>query len=231
MFKKITSTIRDIGYFPTFTYALDRLLKGITGNRAHLNLCRFMAQPVPQKRLLPEGRKKPVTVRPVEANDLDDTELPLTRELLNERKNKGIMCLGAYEGERLVGFHCFSFGSHDDEMYRARFDVGPEGKAVWDFDIFILPSHRGGITFAYLWDGVFDYLRERNICWLTSYISATNSTSLKSHLRMGSVELGSAIFFRLGSLQIIFSTRSPYFHISLASFAKPTFSLDAPEAG
>lgn len=229
MFRKIRSTIREIGYFPTITYAIDRLIKGVAGNRAHFNLCHFVAQPVPTKRLLPEGAKKPITVRPIEFSDLNNAELPLTRDLLDERKNNGVMCLGAFDGGNLVGFHCFSFGAHDDEMYRARFKVGPEGRAVWDFDIFILPSYRGGITFVYLWDGVFDFLRERDICWLTSYISATNTTSLKSHLRMGSVKLGSAIFLRLSGLQVIWSTRPPYFHISLAKFTKPTFSLNAPE--
>ena len=114
-------------------------------------------------------------------------------------------------------------------MYRARFDVGPDGKAVWDFDIFILPSRRGGLAFAFLWDGVFDYLRERNIRWLTSYIASTNTASLKSHLRMGSLKLGSAIFFRLGPVQLVISTRAPHLHVSLADTAKPAFRLNAPE--
>ncbi len=230
MIKKINAVINDIGFFPTLVYALDRFLKLIFRNSAEINLCHFITQPVPHKRLLPLGLAQSITVRPVEPNDLGDADLPLTSELLQDRKNKGVVCLGVYDGGRLLGFHCFSFRSHDDEMYRARFNVGPDGKAVWDFDIFILTTHRCGLTFAHLWDGVFDYLRERDIAWLTSYISATNSTSLKSHLRMGSVKLGSAIFLRLGMLQMIFSTRSPYLHVSLADNVKPSFRLNAPEA-
>ena len=231
MLRKIRSLFGEIGIVPALVYGSDRLLRRLTGGRAQIHLCYFMTQPVPEKALLPPGIAKAVTVAPIRAADLRDTELPLSPELLRSRLERGVVCLGAYKDGRLIGFHCINFGTHDDELYRARFEPRPAGKAVWDFDIFILPSHRGGLSFAFLWDGVFDFLRSRDVRWLTSYIAATNVTSLRSHLRMGSVKLGSVVFLRIGALQTVFSDRKPYVHVSLADSGRALFRIDAPETG
>ena len=231
MIRKVRSLFAEIGTLPAIVYGIDRVLQVVTRGYAKIHLCYFMTQPVPEKGLLPAGLRNSITVAPIRSSDLDGTGLPLTPDLLQSRLDRGVVCLGAYKDDRLIGFHCLSFESHDDEMYRARFEVGPSGKAVWDFDIFILPSHRGGLGFAFLWDGVFDFLRGRNIRWLTSYIAATNVPSLRSHLRMGAIRLGSVIFLRIGPLQLIFSNRSPYLHISFADSGRPAFRLDASEPG
>lgn len=229
MLRKIRSLFAEIGILPALVYGADRILLRMTGGRVKLHLCYFMTQPVPEKGLLPARMPRAVSVAPIRPDDLGDGELPLTPELLRSRLDRGVVCLGAYKNERLIGFHCLSFGSHDDEQYRARFQPGPAGRAVWDFDIYILPSQRGGLSFAFLWDGVFDFLRSRDIRWLTSYIAATNVASLKSHLRMGAIKLGSVIFLRIGSLQLVFSDCPPYVHASFADSARPAFRLEAPE--
>jgi hypothetical protein len=230
MIRKIRSLVVEIGLLPALVYGTDRVLLRLTRGHAQIHLCYFMTQPVPDKRLLPAGMRNAITVAPIRPGDLDNTELPLTQDLLQARLERGVVCLGAYKDGRLIGFHCLSFERHDDELYRARFEVGPKGRAVWDFDIFILPTHRGGLSFAFLWDGVFEFLRSRDIRWLTSYIAATNVPSLKSHLRMGSIRLGSVIFLRVGRLQLMLSDRAPYLHASFAETGRPAFRLDAPEA-
>ncbi len=231
MLDKIKSLVADIGITPAAVYSINRLFNLLTRGGMKIELYYFITQPVLNKRLIPERLRGSIDVRSVQAIDLKELEIPLTVELLENRNKKGIICLGIYENDSLMGYHCFSFGTHDDELYRARFDVGPTGEAVWDFDIFILPEYRGGLGFAILWDGVFEYLRDRKINWLTSYIAATNKASLRSHLRMGSFALGKVIFIQVWMLQIVFSTRFPRFHASFTDLRKPIFYLAPPSTG
>lgn len=230
MLDKIRSLVADIGVMPAAVYSINRLFGMLTKGGMKIELCYFITQPVLNERLIPERLRGTFDVRPVRARDLKGLEIPLTIDLLENRNKKGIVCLGIYEQDSLIGYHCFSFGTHDDELYRVRFDVGPKGEAVWDFDIFILPEFRGGLGFAILWDGVFEYLRDRKINWLTSYIAATNTASLRSHNRMGSFALGKVIFIQAWMLQIVFSTRFPRFHASLTDLRKPKFYLAPPSS-
>ena len=85
-----------------------------------------------------------------------------------------------------------STGPYDEDEVRARFDPRPQGRAAWDYDIFIVPEERGGLLFVRLWDAAYELLRARGYLWSLSRISSFNlaSTSLTSENGRPSRRLG-----------------------------------------
>lgn len=224
---KLKRLIADLGWLDASIYALDRCGSAFTGA---IGITRYIlvAQPVPEKPLLPSGRGESLTVRPLSSSDDLGNETPLSPSVLASRERRGSICVGAFDGHRLIGFACAALGPHDDELVLARFTPLPHAKAAWDYDFYIAPRYRLGFAFPRIWDEMFTLLRDRGIAWTTSYITAYNITSLKSHLRLGAVPVGGFVVVKLGRSQAILQRRRPFARLATPSRARPEITVAVP---
>lgn len=134
----------------------------------------------------------------------------------------GAKCLVAFKDGKFIGFLWLLLGPYQEDEVRARFILLPENKTAWDFDVFIVPEYRFGLAFTCLWDEVNNLLLNNDIHWSCSRIAATNSMSLRLHLRQNAECLGSAYFLcSTGWLASLF----PYFHLSFYENSYPEFYL------
>ena len=226
-FEKLMRLGETLGWVDTLFYGLNRCCQAAGG---WLGITRYilLAQPVHQQPLLPSNRARAITVRPLQFTDDLGNETTLTRELLATRADRGSICFGAFEGDRLVGCANVAFVTHDDEFLHARFILLPKDRAAWDYDFFVAPRHRLGVVYAKLWEGVFQFLRKRGIEWSLSYVASYNARSLMSHARMGALEIGSFVIVKLGRRQAIIQTSKPFFQIADGSRRRADIPVMAP---
>ncbi|MEP6879125.1 MAG: hypothetical protein ABI865_09770 [Nitrosospira sp.] len=176
--------------------------------------------------LLPPGRGKKTEIRLIHEQDEIIHQFPRPATAIQERFAQGAKCLAAFNKEQFIGFLWLLLGSYQEDEVRARYTPLPADQAAWDFDVYVAPDSRFGLTFPRLWDEANRFLRENNILWSCSRISAFNTDSLGAHARLGTLSLGSAIFFYVGRWQITLASISPYFHFSSHSGSFPEFHLN-----
>jgi hypothetical protein len=85
---------------------------------------------------------------------------------------------------------------------------------VFDFDVYIFPEHRLGRGFAALWHGAGVYLRARGIDMTFSRLTRFNLQSQRAHAHLGNRKIASAVFLKLGTVELMFATNTPFLHVS-----------------
>jgi hypothetical protein len=186
----------------------------------------LVAQPVAKTALLAQGRGKKIEVRLIHEQDEIIQQFPRPAAAIQARFEQGAKCLVATKDGRFVGFLWLLMGGYQEDEVRARYVPLPANRSAWDFDVYVAPDFRLGLTFLRLWDQANRVLCENNIFWSCSRVSAFNVGSLAAHARLGTVFLGSAIFFCVGGCQLTFASTSPYFHLSWGPDSFPEFRLD-----
>jgi hypothetical protein len=146
------------------------------------------------------------------------------------RYRQGAICLGAFEGTHFLGYVWLLLGAYEEDEVRCRFIPMPEGKAAWDFDVYVVPRYRFGMGFLRLWDEANRYLKERGIQWTMSRISAFNAVSLASHRRLGARVVGHAVFVVLGPCQLAVTTVFPFVRLSIGTRNEPRIRVYPPES-
>lgn len=222
-FSKIKSAVAELGWADGIGYLIDQALATrlkIGGFTRYV----LTAQPVPDGGGVPMG---PLVVREAKADDPIFADLPVDADVLAYRFNQGAVCLVATHQARAVGTIWFCFRTYDEDMVRAQFKLLPPDDTAWDFDVYVVPEHRLGRTFARLWSAANDYLRARGVKWSLSRVSAYNVASLRSHMRLGARQVGRASFLMLGPLQIMWADVRPYVHVSWGQ-GRPVVEVRAP---
>ncbi len=226
--ERLQKTIRELGAFNACLYFLQRALSTISRNRIEIFRYYFVAQPVAPSALI--NPSAAMTLREIQINDAEAYKLPRPSSVIADRYRQGARCLALFRaGEECIGFVWFVLGNYNEDEVRCRYRLGP--RCAWDFDIYIEPKFRLGRAFARLWDGANQIMRIAGVRWSISRISAFNPASLTSHARLGANVIGSAIFFKAGSMQVMLATHSPYFHIAFSKNAFPELKLNIPESG
>jgi hypothetical protein len=197
-------TVRRLGFVNGALFAAARTVNWLTRGRAVLTKYYFMAQPVPAAT---SGiRAKDIAVEVVRAGDSRLSSFERTPDELARRFANGATCLAAWHGETLAGFLWFTHREYDEEEVRCSFRVDPADRAVWDFDVHIVPRYRFGRTFAVLWDAAFETMRTRGVRWSLSRVSAFNPESMRAHQRLGARCSAWAVFFVWETLQVTLSS-------------------------
>ncbi len=169
-----------------------------------------------------------MTVREISTGDPAIKAMPLSSDVIAYRRRQGAHCLGLFLKERMIGYLWFCLGPYDEDEVCCRFIPRPAEKAAWDFDVYLLPEHRGGLCFLRLWDAGNAFLRERGRSWSCSRISVFNRASILAHHRMGAERLGTATFLALGSCQLMISSLRPRLNLSCHPDKGPRIVLQAP---
>jgi hypothetical protein len=223
--------LQQWGWFNLSLFVLNRFLAMVSKGGLRLYRYYLIAQPVAKTTLLPPGRGKKIEIRLISEQDEITLQFPRPAIAIRERFKQGAKCLVAFKEEQFIGFLWLLLGSYQEDEVRARYIPLPAGKAAWDFDVYVAPDFRLGLTFPRLWDEANRFLCENNILWSCSRISAFNTGSLGAHARLGTVSLGSAIFFYAGRWQITLASISPYFHLSSHPGSFPEFRLNTQGLG
>jgi hypothetical protein len=223
-FHKLRSVFDEFGAKGPL-YLLTRALEGTPfGVHAY----HLVAQPVPDRPLLPPGRGRTIEVRLLGRGDPAFAGLPLTAAVLDYRFDQNALCLGAFKGGAVIGCLWLCLGPYVEDEVRCRFVPLPAGATSWDFDVYLLPAHRVGFGFARLWDEANSLLRQRGVAWSISRISILNTKSLAAHDKLGIRTLATALFLRIGKLQAMLASVPPYVHLSATAASVPTLDLTAP---
>ena len=227
MVSKLKTLVSELGLIGALCYVGYRLCAK-SGGLASLNRYLLVAQPIPDKPLLPARRGRLIEVRQVDVNAPALLSLPLTRKVISYRAEQGAICFAAFKDGEIIGCLWLCLAGYLEDEVRCRYNPSPSGRAAWDFDVYVNPEHRSGLAFARLWDEANDWLRQRGVVCSWSRISAFNTGSLASHARLGAKIAGTATFLRLGPCQVMVASLPPYFHASWRRQDMPLIQLVNP---
>lgn len=226
---RFRSATAELGALNAWLYAAGRALAALTGGRARLFKYYFVEQPVAAKDFLPASRGRNIALRWLTAYD---PVLASTRPsaVLHERFAGGAVCLVAEIEGRFCGFLWINLDCYREDEVRSIYRPIPSGQSAWDFDVYIEPAQRMGFVFLRMWDECNRFLRERGVRSTFSRISAFNPGSIAAHSRLGTRRVGSAIFLRAGSLELLACDFRPYVHLSWSKAGTPTLRLHSKAA-
>ena len=227
MFSKWRQLTAELGRRAALVYTLSKLASAM-----HLPLqiryYHIVAQPILCTPRLSKKRRALWRWEQLTQDDPRLAKLPLEDAVLKLRFSQGTQCFGLFQAEQLVAYIWLARGCYFEDEVRCQFLLSNIDESVWDFDVYVFPKHRMGFAFMALWDAADEFLRERNVRWSFSRISAFNRQSVRSHESLGATRCASAIFFTLGKMQISLITQQPRIHFSLSENAAPTIELHPP---
>jgi hypothetical protein len=219
--------LREFGLWIGLLYLAKRALEAITRGYAHLYVYYLVAQPVSVSAILPPDRGRSIQVREIGVAECLTLSVERPRSVFEDRFRQGARCLVATKDDRFLGFLWFLTLPYEEDEVRCRFVPEPEGRASWDFDVFVEPSARLSLAFARLWDEANRILSSRGVAWSISRISAFNPGSLASHRRLGLKRVGTAVFLIIGPMQFTLCSLRPYVHMAWLRSQRPTIRVRA----
>ncbi len=224
--RPIRELTQSLGFGTALLYGMHRVFHGISP-KASLNSYYVVAQPIPEQPLLPGSRGASITVRFAGPGDPALELMGRPAQEIAARFAADGVCLVAEKQGQMAGFLWLLLEGYREPEDRCIFVVDSP-HAAWDLDVYVKPSLRLSPVFAKLWSEANGWLRAKGIEWTLSRISCYNERSLLSHARLGSIKLGRMTFLNLGSLQIVFSSLSPYVHFTLGNASGPIIRLQPP---
>lgn len=224
MSTRLGLTLAQLGWLNTALYLLARLLHRASAGRWALYRYQFVAQHIGATPLTPlRGADIRITVPA--AGEALPADYPRPAPVVQARYAQGAQTFAAWRHGRLAGFIWLIHSAYQEDEVRARYRLASP-QASWDFDVWVRPDERLGWVFRRLWEAARQHLRQRDIRWSCSRISAFNAASLRAHARIGVVRLGHATFLRCGRWQWMVAGIRPYFHLSRSEASFPRLTFD-----
>jgi hypothetical protein len=211
--QRLAGPFREFGFGAGLLYVLGRLLEAISPQLG-LYVYELVAQPIPEEPLLPVRLRSAFQIREIRAGDPDIQLMPARQEIKASRFAQGAVCLGAYRRDRLIGYLWLCSGTYHEDEVRCTYVLSQPERSVFDFDLYIFPEHRLGRGFAALWDGAGDYLRTRGVDFTFSRLTRFNLQSRRAHAHLGSRRVASAVFLKIGTIELMIATIAPFLHVS-----------------
>ena len=150
MFERLHDKIRTLGWADTLWFIVDTLLRRMSFGLARLVKYYFVAQPVATPTIQTSRRG---AVRMYVTDVVDDIvrQAPRPEQILQRRLAQQARCVVAERDGALAGFIWRRPDRYREDTLRCEYRWAPTPSAMWDFDVFIAPSHRMGLLFARLW--------------------------------------------------------------------------------
>ncbi len=198
--KKIANIYKEFPPALATEYILRRVASPVGIGIFHY---RLLVQEVPDKPLLKNRGQKTIDIRLVGEKEYQHDWFPRPAPVIDDRFRQGAKCWVAFKEDRAVGCQWLIPGAYLEDEVRCQFIPLPEGRAVWDFDIYVVPELRLSRLFLQLWDTSNEWMNAKQIRWTASRVDALNQSSLRAHLRMKAEVVDSVWFLTLGKrLQI-----------------------------
>lgn len=207
--RRLTGPFREFGLATGSIYVLDRVARRVSP-RLGIQAYELMAQPVPEKDLLPPGLARKLEICLIPKGHPDIARMPAREDIKQQRFEQGAWCLGVYRADELLGYVWFCSKRYDEDEVRCTYVLDPGSSDVFDFDLYVMPEHRMGIAFSAVWHAAFVHLRARGATTSFSRMTRFNTASRRAHRRLGARCLARAWFICIGPLEIMVSTLLPY---------------------
>jgi len=226
MATNLRQTLAQMGWQNATLYWLARVLERASGGHWRIHRYHLVAQYLGETSLI-GARGRDIDIQPHDPQAALPCGYPRAARVVAARHAQGARSLQAWRDGRLAGFLWLVHGAYQEDEVRARFELASP-QSCWDFDVWIAPEQRLGLTFARLWDAARAQLRQRGTHWTCSRISAFNPGSLRAHTGLGPglTRLGSALFICCGGWQWMFSSVAPRFHLSRSPSSFPRLTFD-----
>jgi len=224
MVHKLVDVYREYGLVLGIFYGIDRALQRLS-SRLRLHVYQIMVQPITDKPLLPERFAKRLEMREIKRGDPEVALMPARPDIKEARFAQNSVCLGCYRESHLIGYLWLSYDRYEEDEARCTYFVTPQGEAIFDYDLYILPEHRMGFALAGIWHGAAEYLRARGIRYSFSRFTRFNLASQRAHERLGCKPVGNVLFFHFGPVQLMVGTLWPFLHLSLSPAQRVSLRL------
>lgn len=208
------------GWTNAMLYLISKMFTRTTFGKVRLIKYYFVAQPVTELPI-PAHRGRNIKIREIGPDDPDRIHLPRPESVIESRFAQGAHCLAAFVRNEMAGFLWYVPDAYQEDEVRSLFIPVPEGKAVWDFDVYVMPEYRNSPVFLRLWQQAISELTASGYSQTCSRILAFNAASLSSHLRLGGKRVGWGIYISAGRRQLAIFSCSPYIHLSLSDHSVP----------
>lgn len=202
----IGDSLRTMGLATTISYAAARASAASRVFDYHSYL--IIAVPRQSMPQPPRG----YDVREIDAATLSTFNIDASLQVQQARFDSGLTCIGAFEGDNLVGVNWLGTESHVEDEVHIRYLL-PED-AAWDTGLWIRPERRLSRTFAALWSGSAKWLETRRLNRSMSRIADYNSASLSAHRRMSAEVVGTLTVLGVGGWQLATVARPALIRIS-----------------
>jgi hypothetical protein len=224
LYAGVRGSVAALGWLNGGLQVFDSALRRLSGGAWRLVKYRFVAHPVSAASLC-HGRGASIEVRLLRRRNELPPAYPRPSAVLDQRYRQGAFSLAAWRHGELSGFLWLLCGSYQEDEVRVRYHL-TSPRSAWDFDVWVRPEDRFGLTFGRLWDEANRLLRARAVHWSCSRISAFNGDSLRAHAALGAVGIGDATFLICGNWQWMLATLPPYLHLSRRHGACPQLAFD-----
>ena len=211
MIRRLANLHSELGTLPTLSYLCGELLVRCS-RKFDLHHYRFYAQPITDTQRVSELRRSRYIFEWLDTYTELLDQLGRPRNIIESRFAQGARCLIATQDNNFLACLWLVESKYIEDEIRATYYF--PNNAAWDFDVFVTPKKRLTPLFAILWDTADSWMKERNIQYSLSRISAHNSNSLRSHEAAGAKPIGWALAINLKDWQFAFSSHSPRFHVS-----------------
>ena len=225
MLAEIFRLSASVGPLDTFLYLVSRALAKFSFGRLRLLKYYLTAQPVPPAPVTPPRRGQSIFVAEGSPEQALQIAFGRPAAAIEHRLRHGARYVTASKNGRLLGFQWFTLRDYPEDEVRCVFELRPDDRCAWDFDIFVLPEARMLPVFTRLWDTVNAILREQDVEFSLSRIDAFNQASRQAHARMGAEPVGSAMFLLAGSMQLALLPARPWLHLSLSAAGAPQLAV------
>lgn len=222
------SDIRRIGFLGWFTYSVGRFLDVVSGGCAQLTSLWIYAQNVSEIPSVSARQNDRIQVRVVGIDQLPESAFDRPTDAISERFAQGSICIAALKDAELVGFMWLQYESLRERLVRCDFVPLPNGRACWDFDVFVAPPFRMSRTFGRLWYHAKSQLQARGIETTLSWIAFDNIASRRAHERMGARRIGWTLILTVAKAQLLLASTSPYIHFSISEANRAKVLVRAP---
>lgn len=224
---KFRGLVSEFGFGNAVLYTLGLALRRICP-RVFIYRYYIVAQPVPDKDLLPARRGRSIEIRELKPGDPAFAALPLDEDVLAFRFAQNVICLGAFQDDQVIGCLWMCFDAFEEDEVRCVFRLDPPSQTSWDFDVYLHPDARLGFAFLRLWDAANAILRARGISWSLSRISGFNPGSMASHSRMGATRVGGLVALKGPRRQLVFSGYPPRISFRRLDRPLPEYAVSPP---
>lgn len=192
-------TLKVLGPVTALSYATARIAARLPGLSWHRYV--LISVPLAGMPKMPRG----YGVREIAADELKTFVIDAGIEVQADRFARGLICLGAFDGDALIGVNWLGVERFDEDEVDVRFLLPAD--AAWDTGLWIRDDRRLGRGFAALWAGTGAWLAARGLARSMSRIADYNLASLNAHRRMAGVTLGHVTAAGIGGWQLSVGAR------------------------
>lgn len=226
----LSEAFKRYGVLNGLLYLINRAYSRMTHRNAVIHRYYFVGIPTNVSIPMPKRLGLEYRTNLLQEDQILNLDVPRPRAVLENRIGGQSQCLAVYRKNEFAGFIWFRDDSYMEDEVNCRYIMPANQFAVWDYDMYIVPKFRNTAAFLKIWQDTVSLLQRSGKRWSISRISAFAPESLRAHLRLGAIPLGSAFFINMIGFQLMLSNVRPYFHLTWRNKYIPEVKIQIPDS-